>query len=74
MGVINKISLKGKTIVLATAHPSKFFQSVLKETNIKPELPENLKKILTEKEKYEVLPPNIKKIKNYISQKILVTN
>jgi len=72
VGVINKISIKGKTIVLATAHPSKFFQSVMKETNVKPELPAGLKKILTEKEKYEVLPPNIEKIKNYISQKILL--
>ena len=33
----------------------------MKETNIKPELPENLKNILIEKEKYEKLPKRFKK-------------
>ena len=70
IGVTKKISLKGNTVVLATAHPSKFSDVVMKETSIKPELPENLKNILVEKEKYEKLPKDLKKIQNYILERI----
>jgi len=65
-----KISLKGKIVVLSTAHPSKFFEIVLKETGVKPELPDGLKKILDKEEKFEKLPNNIQIIKNYILKKI----
>tara|TARA_B110000263_G_C15207464_1_gene463577 strand:+ start:1 stop:855 length:855 start_codon:yes stop_codon:yes gene_type:complete len=70
IGVVNKIPLKEKTIILSTAHPSKFFNVVFKTTNIKPELPESLKTILDDKEKYVRLPKDIIKIKNYILEKI----
>ena len=70
VGAANKISLKGNIVILATAHPAKFYEVVMKETNIKPELPENLKKILDEKEKYEKFPKDLKKIKNYILERI----
>ena len=70
VGVANKISLEGNIIILATAHPAKFHEVVMRETNIKPELPENLKKILDEKEKYEKFPKDLKKIQNYILERI----
>ena len=70
IGVADKITLKGNTIILATAHPSKFSEVVMKETSIEPELPENLKNILVEKEKYEKFPKNLKKIQNYILERI----
>ena len=70
IGAVNKISLEGNTVILATAHPSKFSDVVMKETNIKPELPEDLKNILVEKEKYEKLPKDLKKIQNYIMERI----
>ena len=46
----------------------------MEETNIKPELPENLKNILFKKEKYEKLPKQFKKIKNYIVGKNISLN
>ena len=70
IGAVNKISLEGNTVILATAHPSKFSDVVMKETGIKPELPENLKNILIKKEKYEKLPKDLKKIKNYILERV----
>ena len=70
IGVVNKISLEGNTVILATAHPSKFSDVVMEETGIKPELPENLKNILDKKETYEKLPKDIKKIKNYILERV----
>ena len=70
IGVMQKIPLEENTVVLATAHPSKFSNIVMEETGIKPELPENLKNILDKKEKYEKLPKDLKKIQNYILERI----
>ncbi len=65
-----KVSISEKTIILATAHPAKFSDTVMKETNIKPELPESLKSILSKKENCEKLPKDLKKVKNYILKQI----
>jgi len=69
IGVAKKISLEGNTVVLATAHPSKFSDVVMEATGIKPELPENLKNILVEKENYDKLPKDLEKVKNYIIER-----
>ena len=69
IGVARKMSLEGNIVVLATAHPSKFSDIVMKETSIKPELPENLKNILVEKENYDKLPKDLEKVKNYILER-----
>tara|TARA_Y100000590_G_scaffold79532_1_gene88300 strand:- start:1455 stop:2834 length:1380 start_codon:yes stop_codon:yes gene_type:complete len=70
IGVANKISLDGDTVILATAHPSKFSDTVMKATGIKPDLPENLKNILVGEEKYEKLPKDLEKVQNYILKKV----
>ena len=70
IGVANKISLEDETVVLATAHPAKFSEVVMKETNIKPDLPENLKKILNQKERIENLPNDLNKVKDYILNRV----
>lgn len=70
IGVADKFKLEGETIVLGTAHPAKFADIVMNETNVKPELPENLKKILKEKERFDKLPKDLKKIKDYILSKV----
>jgi threonine synthase len=70
IGVSKKIILRGNTIILATAHPSKFSDVVKKETDVNPELPEGLKSILNLKENYKKMPADLKKIKNYILKNI----
>ena len=70
VGVANKIDLNENVIILATAHPYKFSETVMKETNIRPELPENLKNILNEEERYEQLPSDLQKVKNYVLKNI----
>jgi threonine synthase len=70
IGVSDKIPLKESTIILATAHSSKFSDTIMQETNIKPELPESLKNILSAKENYIKLPKELTKIKNYILERI----
>ena len=69
-GVAEKISLKGKVVILATAHPAKFSEVVMNETSVKPDLPKSLKNILVEKEKYDKLPKDLKKVQEYILEKI----
>jgi len=70
IGAANKLFLKEETLILSTAHPSKFSSSVMNETNVKPDLPENLKNILFLEEKYERLPKDLEKIKNYILKRV----
>ncbi len=69
IGVARKISLNGKTISLATAHPGKFPLAVKEATGIYPELPDSLKNILDEKEIYDKLPNSLSKIKEYIMKR-----
>ena len=69
IGVANKIPLEGNKVILSTAHPAKFSNVVKEATNIQPELPENLANILTAKEKYEKLPSDFERIKNYILER-----
>ena len=70
IGALKKLTLEGKTLILATAHPSKFSDVVMKETGVIPELPGNLKNILEKKEKYEKLSKDLKKVKEYILKRI----
>jgi threonine synthase len=70
IGVSNKISLSGKTIVLATAHPAKFSEIVEKQTKIKAKLPEGLKDILTKEENYKKISKDLQEVKNYILENL----
>ena len=70
LGVLEKMTLKNNTAVLGTAHPSKFSNIVMQETGVLPELPKNLKKILNQEEKFIKLPKDLKKVKEYILNKI----
>jgi len=70
IGVTQKIPLKEKTIVLSTAHPSKFSDVVAKETGVEPNLPESLQGVLTKKEEYKRLPKNLENLKKYILKQI----
>ena len=70
IGAANKISLEDNVVVLGTAHPAKFSNVVMNETNAKPDLPENLKKILNQKERFDELPKDLKKVKDYIMDRV----
>ena len=69
-GAFDKHDLKGNNIVLATAHPCKFPDAILKAINLKSDLPNELKFILDEKENYGIIENNLKEIKQYILGKI----
>jgi threonine synthase len=69
-GSLNKINLDGSNIVLATAHPCKFPEAIDKSIGIKPELPEELKYVMGEKENYDIIPNNLSKTQQYIKERI----
>jgi len=70
-GAINKIKIDGLNIVLGTAHPCKFPDAINDAIKIKPQLPEELKSILEEKEEYEVISKDLENIKKFIKTKSL---
>ena len=57
-------------LILGTAHPCKFSETVHQATGIEPKIPENIKNILNKKESYITLDNNLSAIKNYILERI----
>ena len=57
-------------VVLATAHPAKFRDAVNAACGIEPTLPKLLSGLMGRKEKFTVLPSEIKMVKDYISHRI----
>jgi threonine synthase len=70
-GAAKKIDNLSETIVLGTAHPYKFLETVKKATGEKIDAPTQLSNILDKKEKFDIIENNISKIKNYILEKSL---
>ena len=69
-GAFDKVNLKGKNIVLATAHPCKFPDAIKKAINLEAKLPDDLSFILDEKENYDIIENNLDKIKQHIKERI----
>jgi threonine synthase len=69
-GALKKIKQDGNNVVLATAHPCKFPEAIDRSINIKPELPNELKYIMDEKENYDIISNNLDQVKKYIKYKI----
>jgi len=70
VGAAKKISNLSDTVVLGTAHPYKFLETVKMATGKDVQTPTQLSKIVDKKEKYDILENNISEIKNYILEKI----
>ena len=59
-------NLPGINVVLSTAHPAKFPETVFEAIGLEPEIPTNLKGILDCPENYTTLPNDFKKLKDFI--------
>ena len=64
------IKEKYEVLVLGTAHPYKFLDTIKLATSKKIMIPEQAKSILDKKEKFDVLGKDINKIKKYILEKL----
>ena len=69
-GALKKLNINGDNIVLATAHPCKFPEAIDKSIGIRPNLPDELKHVMNEKENYDIISNNLNKTKQYIKRKI----
>jgi len=55
-----------RIIILATAHPGKFTETVFKATGYKPDIPETLKILLNKPKKSTIIDPSTRILKEYI--------
>jgi len=70
-GAAKKISNLSETIILGTAHPYKFLETVKKATGIEIKAPAQLSNVLENEERFDILEKNISIIKNYILEKTI---
>jgi threonine synthase len=65
-----KIKNNSDTIVLGTAHPYKFLETIKEATGKEVQPPKQFLNILEKKENYDILENKISEIKNYILRKV----
>jgi len=67
IGVAERMRRPGEMVVtLATAHPAKFPDAVVKATGVEPRLPEHLVDLLDRPERYESLPNDLATVQDYV--------
>jgi threonine synthase len=69
-GAINKVKGLSDVVVLGTAHPYKFFETVKKATGKDLHPPKRLEKFVDKDEKFDILDNNTSEVKKYILSKI----
>ena len=69
-GATNKNNDISNVVVLGTAHPYKFFETVKEATGKNVSPPKRLEKIVDKEEKFDILENNISEVKKYILNKI----
>ena len=70
IGVVKKLGLEKNCVVLSTAHPCKFPQAIEDAISKTENLPDSLNYVNYKKEKFEVLPNDIEKVKDYVINSI----
>tara|TARA_B100001121_G_C18546694_1_gene553383 strand:- start:184 stop:915 length:732 start_codon:yes stop_codon:yes gene_type:complete len=70
IGAVRKLGLDKNCVILSTAHPCKFPQAIEDAISKTENLPDSLNYVNHRKEKYEVLPNDMEKIKDYVMNSI----
>ena len=65
VGAVKKLNLR-EVVVLATAHPCKFPEAIERAISKTEKLPDNLSYVNNKEEKFDVIPNDLEKIKNYV--------
>ena len=66
VGAVRKLGLEKNCVVLSTAHPSKFPKAIEDAISKTENLPDSLNYVNDRKEKFEILPNDIEKVKKYV--------
>ncbi len=69
VGAAKKINNGSEILILSTAHPYKFLETIKMATSKEIEIPSQLSNTLNKKEKYDILENNLTEVKNYILEK-----
>ena len=70
IGAVRKLGLEKNCVVLSTAHPCKFPKAIEDAISKTENLPDSLKYVNDREEKFEVLPNDLEKVKNYVMNSI----
>ncbi len=70
IGAARKLGLEKNCVVLSTAHPCKFPQAIENAISRTEDLPDSLNYVYDRKEKFELLPNDIEKVKGYVMNSI----
>ncbi len=70
VGAAKKIKNGSEILILGTAHPYKFLDTIKMATSKQVEMPKQMINILHKKEKYVILENNFEDVKNYILGKL----
>jgi len=70
IGAARKLGLEKNCVVLSTAHPCKFPQAIEDAISKTENLPDSLNYVYDRKEKFELLPNDIEKVKGYVMNSI----
>ena len=70
VGAAKKINDDSEILILGTAHPYKFLETIKMATSESIKIPSQLSNILDKKEKYDILQNNLSEVKNYILGKL----
>jgi threonine synthase len=66
-----KSGIEETTISIETAHPSKFPEVIKKVIGIEPEIPENMKILISREENFYIIENNYEEFKKVLKEKIL---
>jgi threonine synthase len=61
-----RVAGSGETVVLSTAHPAKFPDAIEAMTGTRPELPDRLSHLMSDPERFEILPNNLAAVKDFV--------
>ena len=70
IGASNKIKSNYETIIVGTAHPYKFLETIKKATGKQVDTPKQFLNLLDKKEKYDIIENKVSDVKNYILGKV----
>ena len=70
IGAAKKLGLEKNCVVLSTAHPCKFPKAIEDAISKTEDLPDSLNYVNDRKEKFEVLPNDLEKVKDYVMNSI----
>ena len=70
IGAVRKLGLEKNCVVLSTAHPCKFPKAIEDAISKTENLPNSLNYVNNRKEKFDVLPNDLEKVKDYVMNSI----